>query len=173
MEFKNIEGYKYHLISNTGIVKSLPRNNKKKETLLKESDNGNGYKKVGIQENGVLKNVYIHRLVAQAFIPNPLNKKEVNHKNGIRHDNRVENLEWVTSSENNIHAIRFLGRKSAKGNPKVCKPVCKLDLEGNVLETYESTREADRANGINGVYRVCKGERYSCGGFRWKYQEKV
>jgi len=56
----------------------------------------------------------IHRLVAQAFIPNPENKRTVNHKNGIRDDNRLCNLEWTTHSENNIHSFKVLGRIQSK-----------------------------------------------------------
>ena len=175
MKWKNIEGFKSYQISDTGLVKSLPkRGNKSNFLILKESDNGKGYKKVGLNEDGKFKQFYIHRLVAKAFIPNPENKKTVNHKNGIKHDNRVENLEWNTYSENNFHSVNVLKRKSTKNNPKVCKPAAKLDDDGNVLEIYPSTREADRANGINGVFRVCKGKRLTCGGYKWKYyQEEV
>ena len=178
-KIKDFEGYE---ISNTGVVKSLPKklwNGKSyflsKERIIKESDNGRGYKKVGIKCNdGKIKQVYIHRLVSLAFIPNLKNKPQVNHKNGIRDDNRVENLEWVTNSENGIHSFRELGRKSLKGNPKVCKPVYKIDIiTGEILDTYPSTREAERMNGINGVSKVCKGKRKTCGGYYWKFQEKV
>ena len=73
--WKEIKGFDYHLISNLGRIKSLPRGIKKKETILKQSDNGRGYMKVGIQEKGKMTNKYIHRLVAEAFIYNPMNKR--------------------------------------------------------------------------------------------------
>lgn len=71
---------------------------------------------------------YVHRLVASAFIPNPDNKPQINHKNGIRTDNRVENIEWCTNSENGLHAFRVLGR-IAKGTPGERNYFCKLSEE--------------------------------------------
>ncbi len=95
MEFRQIENSNYY-ISDTGIV----RNNKTKYTKILQQDR-KGYLRI------VLKNVstqLVHRLVAKAFIPNYENKPCINHKNGIKNDNRVENLEWCTIIENNIHA---------------------------------------------------------------------
>lgn len=73
-------------------------------------ENNKGYLFVSAHENGRRKNLLIHRLVAQAFIPNPENKPEINHIDGNPHNNRVDNLEWVTSSENRKHAYWSLGR---------------------------------------------------------------
>ena len=70
-----------------------------------------GYYEVGLRKNGIKKYYLVHRLVAQEFIPNPENKPQINHKNGIKTDNFIENLEWVTNSENILHAYRVLGRK--------------------------------------------------------------
>ena len=75
-----------------------------KEKLLSLTNTSTGYKKVELVKNGQRKSIRVHRLVAQAFIPNPENKLEVNHIDGNKTNNHVENLEWVTSSENTIHA---------------------------------------------------------------------
>ncbi len=98
---KSIERYESYLISINGDVFSTKRNK-----YLTKSFNG-GYAKVIIKVNGVSHNKLVHRLVAQAFIPNPENKPQVNHKDGDKSNNNVFNLEWCTASENNIHAHKM------------------------------------------------------------------
>ena len=99
MEWKTIaNGYQ---VSTTGEVKSLKY---KTPRILKSQLGRDGYLRVDLTINGKAKHYPIHRLVAQAFLPNPGNKPEVNHRNGVKTDNRVENLEWVTHAENKRHA---------------------------------------------------------------------
>ena len=104
--WKNIENYenKYQ-ISNFGNVKSLNYRGTKKEKLLKLVPNKIGYINVQLSKNGIVKPFYVHRLVAIAFLNNVKGKNEVNHINMIKHDNRVENLEWCSKSENIIHYV--------------------------------------------------------------------
>lgn len=97
-KWKNIGEYE---VSNLGNVKSLSRDKMLSGYITKQ-----GYKTVCIKVDGKQKNVKVHRLVANSFIPNSKNKRCVNHKNGIKTDNRVENLEWVTHSENQYHAYK-------------------------------------------------------------------
>lgn len=114
IEWKSAKGYKgLYEVNNLGQVRSVPRayvtkfgvKRYLKSTVLKPSLDGGGYPKVNLYKFKRVKNVAIHRLVAIAFIPKVKGKKLVNHKNGIKTDNRVENLEWCTDSENKLHAI--------------------------------------------------------------------
>ena len=146
----------YH-ISNFGRTKSLERielfNNSatKKDTLVKrirrsvilsEKKSINGYIRVCLHypKKGQT-NISVHRLVAIAFIPNPENKPTVNHKNGIKHDNRAENLEWCTFKENIRHTYDKLGRKG------VSKPI----FCHNNQKRYNSIKDASKELGISKV----------------------
>lgn len=104
---------------------------------LKPRDNKRGYQTVNICIDNKKKNQYIHRLVAEAFIPNPENKQEVNHKNWIKTDNRVENLEWSTRSENMKHSINQLWNKLKIWNKN------KILLEkGRFKKEFDSQKDA-------------------------------
>lgn len=103
--WKKIEGYNDYEISDNGEVRSLK--NKKVHILKQLIRGGNSkYYIVPLCKNGNVKIHYVHRLVAKAFVPNPLKKHQVNHKNLIKTDNRASNLEWVTAIENTWHAYK-------------------------------------------------------------------
>jgi hypothetical protein len=108
--WKEVKEYPDYEVSNLGRVKSLARINlrgfKMKERIISGGLNGGGYNQIPMRNNGIRKNVLAHRLVTKAFIPNIENKPDVNHKNGIKTDNRLENLEWSTTQENVIHAYK-------------------------------------------------------------------
>lgn len=107
-EWRDVPGFDgVYQVSNLGRVRSLPRkvwNYTKPGRIMADYCKPNGYKTVGLSHGGKhCKHAYVHRLVAQAFIPNPENLPEINHKNFDKKDNRVSNLEWVTSAENKAH----------------------------------------------------------------------
>jgi hypothetical protein len=108
---KQYKDYSNYLIYQDGNIFS-----KTKNKFLIPVDNGRGYKKVNLCKNGSIKRIYVHRLIAETFLPNPENKPQVNHINGIKSDNRLENLEWVTPSENGKHAFKIGLNKSYNKN---------------------------------------------------------
>ena len=112
--WKDIEGYEgLYQVSNLGRVKSLDRhirgtNNSLRfhcGRIMSPADNGKGYLSLTLKNNGQEKTVYVHRLVAQHFIPNPNRKSDVNHKDFDKSNNRCDNLEWATRSENERHSL--------------------------------------------------------------------
>lgn len=167
-EWRDIKGYEgRYQVSSHGNVRSLPRKGehckRTEPIIMRLSDQKGGYKGVTLYENGERKRKLIHRLVAEAFLPNPECKPEVNHINGIRYDNNVANLEWVTTSENAIHSFVVLKRKT--DNKKV------MCVETGV--TFDSTTEASKAMGIirTSITKCCRRKRKTAGGYHWQYKE--
>ena len=130
-----------------------------------------------INKEGEIKSFAIHRLVATAFIPNPFNKPFVNHINCITTDNRVENLEWCTQSENIKHAVKLGRHKSPRSGTgkfgaqsSVSKPVAQKTLEGQIVATFPSMRDAAKAVKVheNYISNVCRGIQKTSKGFLWE-----
>ena len=128
-----------------------------------------GYKHVGLTINKKAKSCRVHRLVAIAFIPNPENKPYVNHINGIRSDNRVENLEWVTPAENTQHAVA-----TGLMQPTRERTVVQYSLEGNKLNIYCSISEAARQTNslVEKIVQCCQHQRKTHNNFQWRYGDE-
>ena len=172
--WKPIKGYenKYE-VSNLGRIKSLKRIIKAdfhfgntrtyKERILKVG-NVRGYQQVNLLD-GNSKHKYVHRLVAETFIPNPKGLSEVNHKDENKSNNCVSNLEWMSKIDN-LH----YGTRQERSVSKRSIPVFQYDLQGNLINTYKSAREASRQTGITqgSISHCVKGERKIAGGYMWK-----
>lgn len=185
--WRDIKGYEgSYQISNYGKVKSLERkvfipqsyglqHRQLREKLLSILNSSIGYHKVILTKNATQKQFCIHRLIAEAFIPNPDNLPIINHKNGIKTDNRIENLEWCTQQHNIIHSwemgfskpywqdkggIGYFGNKS----------VCQYDKNGNLLATFYSFKQASEITKVSrsGISLCVSGKLHHAGGYIWK-----
>lgn len=165
--WKDIEGFegKYQ-ISSIGRVKSLKYG---KEKILKGGKDKDGYLFVNLYKDKKRKKIFIHRLVAQAFIPNPENKPEIDHINTIRTDNRVENLRWVTSSENKNNPITIEKYKNCSSIP-----VLQFTLDGKFIRKWDSATQAERELGFisSNISMCCSGRRKKTGNYKWHYHYK-
>jgi hypothetical protein len=171
--WKDIVGYEgKYLVSNRGNVKALnhvytdKRGNEylRKEKILEVSASG-GYLLVNL----LAKTHKIHRLVAEAFIPNPNNFPYINHKNSARHDNHIDNLEWCTQNMNVHHSIN-------EGTSAVFhqrKRIAQYSLNGEFIREWDSIHEATISLGKEGQHgnlrKVCQGKRNSFAGYIWKF----
>lgn len=181
--WKPIKGFNdFYEISNLSRVKSIERirpscygsTQTRKERILKNKVTSEGYFSVMLYDGPKSgKDQFVHRLIAQAFIPNPDNKPCVNHKNGIKTDNRLDNLEWVSYSENTSHAIKtnLLIPKGCPAfkNPKAIK-VIGINRSTNEEIIYNGMREASRITGVSScsIARVCSGKRKYAGNYFWQ-----
>lgn len=132
-------------------------------------DKGIGYFIVTLCHNGKRSNKFIHRLIAEAFIPNEELKPVVNHKDGIKTNNIISNLEWCTIKENNQHAIA-MGLTTFTHSEKC---VDQFDLITNkLIESFKSLRYAYEKTGVQkqNISKVCRGIRKHAGGYFWKYK---
>ena len=175
-----IKGYDGYEISQFGRVKSTLCFFKKKGIrILKQGIDNYGYPMVVLMKEKNRFTKTVHRLVATTFIPNPLNKPEINHKFGIKTDNRVSQLEWATTSENVQHAYDVLGRKGYSTNGGLfgelnwnSKKVAQIDIKtGEILAEFHGTAEAARCLNISrrGIGKAAQGMRATYKGFKWKY----
>lgn len=163
-----IYGEQYQ-VSNTGFVR-----NKLTGNILKAQEDEKGYLRVRLSLHDKKRSARVHRLVAIAFIPNPENKPQVNHIDTNKKNNSVDNLEWNTNGENQIHAFKTgLNYVTGRAGRKK-RALCKIDFAtGKVIEEYVSLAEASERNALpkSNICKVLKGERATCGGYGWKYKD--
>lgn len=167
--WKDIPGWENrYQVSSLGKIRSLNFKQTGKIKIMSGVTDIRGYKSIAFRPNGrksKQKHYMIHRLVAEVFIPNPDDKPFVNHKNGKREDNRVDNLEWVTRSENERHKIYILNKKSGTLIPP--KPVRCIETG----EIFPSQTEAAKKNGVTqgAISAALCGKTKTSAGYRWEF----
>lgn len=164
MKAFQIKGFPNYYITDTGDVYSRFEKRHGRIKKLKPYIQHDGYLLVGLFKDKKIYAKLVHRLVAQAFIPNPENKPQVNHKNGIKTDNCVSNLEWVTNSENILHSYRELGRKTPP----------KKKIINSKGEIFNGLREAGRITGISNssIWCALNHIQKTAGNLTWRYYDE-
>lgn len=165
--WKPVLGYEgLYEISSRGRVKSLLRNGL---ILRQYIQTGGEYLYVTLYKNSKPKVFYIHRLVATAFIPNPLNLPQVNHKNEVKTDNFVENLEWVSAKSNSNHGTRSERVKNTKR--EISPIIFQYNKNGNFVKKWRSIPDIVEALGFSyiAIYNCLKGKTKTSNGFVWRY----
>lgn len=180
--WKPVVGYEgFYEVSNMGRVRSVTHTDNGrwgvrlyKGVVLKQSNRTAGsknspfyYKGVSLHKNGVSKNMNVHRLVAEAFIPNPHNFPIVNHIDENPSNNRVENLEWCTQKHNQNHGTLPERRRQLR-----YKKVNQYGLDGKFVKQFQSVIEASEAMGLihSSISNACKGYAGTAGGYLWRYE---
>ena len=172
----DVKGYEgLYQVSNFGRVKSCQRKVNRlghlktiNERILKNVlDRSTGYYCVGISKNGKGKKIAVHRLVAEAFLPNPTNLPFINHKDEIRTNNNVENLEWCTIQYNNTYGTIIEKLRNSKGTT-----ILQYDLQGNFIKKWNSSMAIQRELNISqsNIIKCCNNKRNHSGGYVWKYE---
>ena len=163
--WKPIAGYEgLYEVSDLGRVKSLKYG---KDKILKPGKDGWGYLKINLCKDGHVKKFKVHRLVAEAFIPNQNNLDTVNHKDEVKTNNVASNLEWMSQKDN----VNY-GTRNKRIAESLSKQVQMFDKStGELLATFPSLAEAERVTGIyhSNISACCNGKYKSAGGYIWKY----
>lgn len=181
--WKPIEGYEdRYEVSNLGRVRSLDMvlpcvvngvetTRVRHGKIIKPFVGRTGYHYAMLRDGKRSKNCRVHRLVAAAFVPNPLHLSEVNHKDEDKSNNRADNLEWCTSKYNHNY-----GTTIKRAADKIRRPVYQMSMRGVIIQEFASVTDAANATGIarSQISRCCLGRKSfnSAGGFKWKYADE-
>lgn len=166
-KWRPIRGFPGYEVSNFGRVKSLARDyfyGSHGDMMLKP-DTARGYERVTLFRDGMRHRFQVHRLVADAFIPNPDDLPFVNHKDENKANNRVENLEWCTHLYNSNY-----GTRNSRISERVSRKVAQLTKDGTVVRIWDSMTEAARETGahLSEISKCCKRPEYTAAGYGWR-----
>lgn len=173
-----IKNFPDYYVTDRGDVYSVDYNHTGRIKKMKTGIVSSGYVGVSLCHDKTIVPRLVHRLVAEAFIPNINNKQQVNHKNGIKTDNRIENLEWSTSQENMRHAYRVLNIAKPKGMSGKFGKDCALSKtvlqikDNKIIAEFYGMHDAQRKTGINFrcISDCCRGRQKTAGGYEWAYK---
>lgn len=176
--WKEVKGYEgLYEVSNLGNVRSINRIIKNKfykgKILITKIDK-DGYLQLGLSKNGTKKYFRVHRLVAQAFIPNPSNLPQVNHKDEVKDNNNVKNLEWCDNKYNSSYGTknnRMIETRNKKYLKNREKSIIQLTLSGEFIKEYKSLSDASKINklSIGNLWKALNGKIRQLSGYIWKY----
>lgn len=172
--WRDIKGYEgLYQVSNLGRVKRLKSKYMKSERILKEGITTGGYRLVVLCKNNKSKTFRLHRLVAEAFIPNPENKPQVNHIDENKANNNVNNLEWMTAKENINHGTSLYKRSITQRKTQHSKRIIAIDIANGEYNYYCSISECARQLGLNKshICQCLKGKVKQTGGYTFEYAE--
>lgn len=181
--WRSIKGHEGYEVSSYGQIRSNERQVHYKDgrignfpgRILKAAVSKKGYERLRLsyvrEDGGYGRMVQVHRMVAEAFLPNPECKKQVNHKDANKRNNHVDNLEWATNLENHKHKLE----NNLYPESHMPKRVGKFDMEGNLIEEFDSLYSAAQSVGSRQweVSRCASGQRKSHKGYAWHFVQKV
>lgn len=178
-KWKDVVGFEgLYLVSENGKIKSISRSHKMKtksgevvdrwrvgRTMRQYSSGKGGYYKVVLSRDGIRHRLFVHRIVADAFVPNLRNAPVVNHKDGDKKNNCADNLEWCTQAHNLRHAADVGLRNLHAGK----KPVAQYDMDGNLIKIWDSCTDASNELGgcLQNIWQCAKGKTRTAYGFKW------
>lgn len=187
--WKVIEDYEDYEVSNLGRIKkgdikvTTKTSSYIRPNLISIKKDRYGYECVKLRKNKKAYYRFVHRLVAQAFIPNPNNYPQINHINEIKHDNNVDNLEWCTGEYNNAYGTRverMVETRNKSGNYHI--GVIQYNLYNEVIREWDSINEAARDYSDEGrgnvnsiktaIIQCCRGRQKTCLGYKWEYKKR-